>query len=85
MLGVENVEERGGSPVAYDYYQRVLCPFCGAGEMRAVNAELARCSGCKEAMDHGLYDDMLRIRALPETGDAQAPTRGQARGSGRGG
>ena len=41
--------------MAYDYYRRVLCPFCEGGEMRAVNASLARCSGCAETMDHGLY------------------------------
>ncbi len=63
--------------MAYDYYRRVLWPFCGAGEMRAVNASLARCSGCAETMDHGLYDDLLLIRALPEIGDVQAPARGE--------
>ncbi len=58
----------------YDYYRRVLCPFCEGGEMRAVNAEMARCSACDEAMDHGLYGALLSIRSPPESGDAEAPT-----------
>ena len=56
----------------YDYYSRVLCPLCEGGEMRAVNASLARCSRCGDSMDHDLYDTLLAIRALPEVGDAQA-------------
>ncbi len=71
--------------MAYDYYRRVLCPFCGAGEMRTVNAELARCSRCKEAMDHGLHDSLVQIRSLSETRDAQAPTSGDQRGGRKGG
>jgi tRNA(Ile2) C34 agmatinyltransferase TiaS len=71
--------------MTYDYYRRVLCPFCEGGEMRAVNASLARCSRCKEAMDHELFEVLLRIRALPESGDVQAPTRGDQRGRRRGG
>ena len=58
----------------YDYHSRVLRPLCEGGEMRAVNASLARCSRCGDSMDHDLYDTLLAIRALPEVGDAQAPT-----------
>lgn len=36
--------------MAYDHYGRSLCPLCEAGEMRAVNASLARCSGCQDTM-----------------------------------
>ena len=53
--------------------------MCEAGEMRAVNASLARCSGCAETMDHGLYEAMLRIRSLPQTAYAEAPRTGNAR------
>ena len=66
----------------YDHYSRLLCPLCEAGEMRAVNVSLARCSGCAETMDHGLYDELLRIRALPETGDVQAPASNRRAGAG---
>ncbi len=52
--------------MTYDYYRRVLCPFCEAGEMRAVNASLARCSRCHDTMSHAFFDALLRIRALPE-------------------
>ena len=72
-------------PMPYHYYSRVLCPLCEGGEMRAVNASLARCSRCDETMDHDLYEALLAIRALPETGDAQAPTSADRRGRGRGG
>ena len=72
--------------MAYDYYRRVLCPWCQAGEMRAVNAALARCSRCGDSMGHDFFEALLAIRALPEVGDAQAPTsadRGRhARGGG---
>ncbi len=54
----------------YDYYSRVLCPWCRAGEMRAVNAALARCSRCGDSMGHDLFEALLAIRALPEIGDA---------------
>jgi ribosomal protein L37AE/L43A len=57
-------EEGDDKRMAYDYYHRVLCPFCEGGEMRAVNAALARCSGCDETMSHGFFDDLLLIRAL---------------------
>ncbi len=68
----------------YDYHSRVLCPLCEGGEMRAVNASLARCSGCAQTMDHGLYEAMLQIRSLPQTAYAEAfrggtPRRGRAR------
>jgi hypothetical protein len=53
--------------------------------MRAVNAPLARCSRCKVAMDHGFNDALLRIRAHPENGDAQAPKSKDQRGRRRGG
>ncbi len=46
---------------------------------RAVNAALARCLGCAETMDHGLYEAMLWIRSLPQTAFAGA-SRGGARG-----
>ena len=59
-------------PVSHDYYRRVLCPFCEGGETRAVNASLARCSGCAETMDHGLYEAMLRIRSLPQAAYVEA-------------
>jgi ribosomal protein L37AE/L43A len=62
--------------MAYDYYRRALCPFCGAGEMRAVNACLARCSGCQDTMSHGFYEDLLRIRALPEAEGTEVPRGG---------
>jgi ribosomal protein L37AE/L43A len=61
--------------MVYDYYSRVLCPFCEGGEMRAVNASLARCSGCQDTMDHGLYEAMLQIRSLPQTAYAEASRR----------
>ena len=57
----------------YDYHSRVLCPLCEGGEMRAVNASLARCSRCREPMSHDLFEALLAIRALPEVRDAQAP------------
>ena len=60
----------------YDYHSRVLCPLCEAGEMRAVNASLARCSGCAQTMEHGLYEAMLQIRSLPQTAYAEASSRG---------
>jgi ribosomal protein L37AE/L43A len=50
----------------YDYYRRVLCPFCASGELRAVNASLARCARCGGAMSHDFYDAFLEIRALAE-------------------
>jgi ribosomal protein L37AE/L43A len=62
--------------MAYDYYSRVLCPFCEAGEMRAVNASVARCSGCEDTMGHGFFDALLRIRALPQAEGTEAPRRG---------
>ncbi len=68
--------------MAYDYYQRVLCPFCEGGEMRAVNASLARCSGCAETMDHGLYETMLQIRSLPQTAYTEVTRGGNPRGRG---
>ena len=58
--------------MAYDYYRRVLCPFCEGGEMRAVNAALAHCSGCDETISHGFFDDLLLIRALSEADDSEA-------------
>ena len=61
--------------MAYDYYRRVLCPFCEAGEMRAVNASLARCSGCEQTMSHAFFDDLLRIRSLPEAGGTGGASR----------
>ena len=68
----------------YDYYSRVLCPWCRAGEMRAVNAALARCSRCGDSMGHDLFETLLAIRALPEIGDTQAPTSADRGGHGRG-
>ncbi len=68
--------------MAYDYYRRVLCPFCEGGEMRAVNASLARCSGCAETMDHGLYETMLQIRSLPQTAYTEVTRGGNPRGRG---
>jgi hypothetical protein len=70
--------------MAYDYYQRVLCPFCQAGEMRAVNASLARCSVCDETMGHDFFDALLRIRSLPETEGTEVSRKGNPhrRGSG---
>ncbi len=65
--------------MAYDYYSSVLCPFCEGGEMRAVNASLARCSGCEETMDHGLYEAMLQIRSLPQTAYTEASKGGNLR------
>jgi hypothetical protein len=62
--------------MAYDYYRRVLCPFCKGDEMRAVNAALARCSGCDETMSRGFFDDLLLIRALPEADGGEASGRG---------
>ncbi len=47
--------------------------------MGAVNAVLARCSGCAETMDYSLYEAMLWIRSLPQTAYAGA-SRGGARG-----
>jgi ribosomal protein L37AE/L43A len=65
--------------MSYDYYRRVLCPFCEDGEMRAVNTALARCSGCDETMSHGSYDALLQIRGLPEAeGKKSLPIRSQA-------
>ena len=61
--------------MSYDYYRRVLCPLCEAGEMRAVNASLARCSGCQDTMGHDLFDALLWIRSLPEVGSKEAPAR----------
>ncbi len=52
--------------MTYDYYSRVLCPFCGSGEMRAVNASLARCTECRETMSHQFFDTFLEIRSLTE-------------------
>lgn len=52
--------------MTYDYYRRVLYPFCGDGELRAVNSSLARCSGCGGTMSHVFYDTFLQIRALAE-------------------
>ena len=63
----------------YDYYRRVLCPLCEGGEMRAVTASLARCSGCAETMNQGLYEAMLQIRSLPQTAYAEASRRGNPR------
>ncbi len=68
--------------MAYDYYSRVLCPLCEAGEMRAVNASLARCSGCAETMDYGLYEAMLRIRSLPQTAYSETSKTGNPRRGG---
>ena len=65
--------------MAYDHYGRSLCPLCEAGEMRAVNASLARCSGCAETMHYGLYEAMLQIRSLPQTAYAEAPRGGTPR------
>ena len=65
--------------MAYDHYSRLLCPLCEAGEMRAVNASLACCSGCAETMDHGLYEAMLRIRSLPQTAHTEASRGGNRR------
>ena len=62
--------------MAYDYYHRVLCLFCKGGEMRPVNAALARCSGCDETMSHAFFDDLLLIRTLPEADDSEAFGRG---------
>ena len=56
--------------MAYDYYLRVLCPFCEAGQMRAVNASLARCSGCRDTRSHPFFD------ALPEAEVTEASRRG---------
>jgi ribosomal protein L37AE/L43A len=50
-----------------EYRSRVACPFCESGEMRAVNASLARCSSCATAMDHGFFRTLLQIRALADT------------------
>ena len=44
--------------------------------MRAVNACLARCSGCQDTMSHGFYEDLLRIRALPEAEGTEVPRGG---------
>jgi len=63
----------------YDYYRRVLCPFCEGGEMRAGNASLTRCSGCAETMYHGLVEAMLQIRSLPQTAYLEASRRGDPR------
>ena len=63
----------------YDYHSRVLCPLCEGGEMRAVSASLARCSGCVETMEHGLYKAMLAIRSLPESAYADASKGGNRR------
>ena len=52
--------------MTYDYYRRVLCPFCGSGEMRAVNASLARCTECRETMSHQFFDTFREIRSLTE-------------------
>jgi len=69
-----SVREGGEEPqMSYDYYRRVLCPLCDAGEMRAVNASLARCSGCQDTMGHDLFDALLWIRSLPEVGAEEAP------------
>ena len=54
----------------------MLCPLCEADEMRAVNACLARCSGCQDTMSHGFYDVLLRIRALPEVEGTEAAGEG---------
>lgn len=70
--------------MSYDYYRRVLCPWCEAGEMRAVNVSLARCSGCQDTMGHGFFDALLRIRSLPEVGSREAPTRSDSHGLGPG-
>jgi hypothetical protein len=69
-------EEGDDMRMANDYYRRVLCPFCEGGEMCAVNATLAHCSGCDETMSHGFFDDLLLIRALPEADDSEAFGRG---------
>jgi hypothetical protein len=70
--------------MAYDYYQRVLCPFCEGGEMRAVNSALARCLGCDETMSQGFFDALLRIRPIPVTEGKVGLNRGNPykRGSG---
>ena len=52
--------------MTYDYYRRVLCPFCGSGEIRAVNPSLARCTECGETMSHHFFDTFLEIRSLTE-------------------
>lgn len=49
-----------------DYYHRVLCLSCGSGELRAVNASLARCTRCGYAIDHDCYESLLQIRALAD-------------------
>lgn len=51
----------------YDYYDRVRCPICGIGELRAVNSSLARCTGCEHTMSSNSFEILLQIRALPET------------------
>ena len=70
--------------MVYDYYSRVLCPFCEGSEMRAVNASLARCSGCQDTMGHGLFDALLRIRSLREVGSKEAYTSSDPHGPGQG-
>jgi hypothetical protein len=54
----------------------VLCPFSEAGELRALNASLARCSGCQDTISHAFFDALLRIRSLSEAEGTEASRRG---------
>ena len=51
--------------------------------MRAINVSLARCSGCQDAMGHGFFDTLLRIRALPEARSGEPSRKVDLRGRGR--
>jgi hypothetical protein len=63
--------------MVYDYYSRVLCPFC-EGERDARRQRLpGPLLGVQETMDHGLYEAMLQIRSLPQTAYAEASRRGR--------
>lgn len=48
------------------YYRPLVCPICESGELRAINAFLARCSSCEHTLSYGFFDTLRQIRALPE-------------------
>jgi ribosomal protein L37AE/L43A len=58
--------------MTYNYHRHNSCALCGYGEMRMVNAFLARCTECGDTMSYGFFDTLRQIRKLPDARGAHA-------------
>lgn len=56
-----------------DYYNRpIACPVCEAGDLRAINPFMARCTACEYILAYGFFNALRQIRALPEASGKHA-------------